>query len=385
MEKKRFLLPAVEERLYFNTGTAGPLPLPTLQAMEQALQEDAWRGRIGSSRMAKVFGLLADTRKTIAAFFGADPDEVAFTSRCTDGLNIVLWGLRWSQGDEIITTTHEHPGLLVPLVRLHQARGVVIRYVDPGGEAEGFLRRLEAAFSSRTRLVALSHVLWTRGMTLPLKAVVDLAHRHGAGVLVDGAQSAGVLPLDFRTSGVDYYAIPGQKWLLGPEGTGILLIRKDRLEEVGLTYGGYPSQKEVAPDRPEMVLKDGAQRYETGLPLPAAVVGLKSSLEFLHAISMDAIAAEVRRLVEKAYGLLREVPGLTLLTPPFEGGYEPSGLLTFRLEGWEDAEVVKALEQKGIIVRSLPRPFGGVRVSVHFFNTDEELEKLAGALANLHI
>ncbi|MDI3270573.1 MAG: aminotransferase class V-fold PLP-dependent enzyme, partial [Bacillota bacterium] len=147
MDKKRFLLPAVEERLYFNTGTAGPLPLPTLAAMERSLQEDAWRGRIGAPRMEKVFSLLKETREAAALFFGADPLEVTLTSRCTDGLNIVLWGLGWSQGDEIITTTHEHPGLLVPLARLHQKYGVVIRYVEPGTEADGFLSRLEAAFS----------------------------------------------------------------------------------------------------------------------------------------------------------------------------------------------------------------------------------------------
>ncbi len=135
-----------------------------------------------------------------------------------EGLGTALMGMTWSPGDEIITTFEEHPGLLLPLALLARRFGVVTRYADIGDGASGVVEALADRITSRTRVIALSHVLWSTGAVLPLREISELARQHELMVVVDGAQSAGQVPVDLHAMGIDAYAMAGQKWLCGPEG-----------------------------------------------------------------------------------------------------------------------------------------------------------------------
>ena len=153
-----------------------------------------------------------------AAIFGADADEIALTHSATEGLGTALMGMTWSPGDEIVTTFEEHPGLLLPLALLARRFGVVTRYADIGDGASGVVEALASRITSRTRVIAVSHVLWSTGAVLPLREISELARQHELMVVVDGAQSAGQVPVDLHAMGIDAYAMAGQKWLCGPGG-----------------------------------------------------------------------------------------------------------------------------------------------------------------------
>ena len=141
-------------------------------------------------------------------------------------------GMTWSPGDEIITTFEEHPGLLLLLALLARRFGVVTRYADIGDGASGVVEALADRISSRTRVIAISHVLWSTGAVLPLREISELARQHELMVVVDGAQSAGQVPVDLHAMGIDAYAMAGQKWLCGPEATGLLYVRRDRFADI---------------------------------------------------------------------------------------------------------------------------------------------------------
>ena len=205
----RALFPVLERIAYLNAGTFGPLARPTAEAVEQQLRADLELGRIGQPYFDRLQALRAELRAALAELVHVEPEHVSLTSSTTDGCNIVLAGLDLGPDDEIVITGEEHFGLTGP-VHASGAR-VVVADADP----EAIL----AAVTPRTRLLAISQVLWTSGRVLP---VHELRERSGVPVLVDGAQSVGAIPVD--ANGLDFLTISGQKWLCGPDATGALVI-----------------------------------------------------------------------------------------------------------------------------------------------------------------
>jgi L-cysteine/cystine lyase len=235
----RAQLPAVLTTGYFNSGSNGPIPRIVFEAADAEARRELDQGRIvpgayigNRERNRRVAALAAE-------IFGADADEIALTHSTTEGLGIALMGLSWTPGDEIISTLEEHPGLMLPLALLARRYGVITRYADIGDGASGVVEALERQISSRTRLIALSHVIWSTGAVLPLGEISGLARHHKLIVVVDGAQSAGQVPIDLHAMGIDAYAMAGQKWLCGPEATGLLYVRKDRFPDIAPTYARY--------------------------------------------------------------------------------------------------------------------------------------------------
>ncbi len=179
----------------------------------------------------------ASCRPLIAAALGADESEVALTQSTTAGINVVLWSIDWRAGDEIIISDEEHPALLVPVYNLRDRLGVVARVVSMT-LAEDLVVGVVAKLTSRTRLVAMSHVSRQSGTVVPARALTAALRPHEVPLLLDGAQGPGNVPVNFHEIGCDYYSLCGHKWLLGPKGTGALLIRRDRLDRTPVSWTG---------------------------------------------------------------------------------------------------------------------------------------------------
>jgi L-cysteine/cystine lyase len=197
----------------------------------------------------------------------------------------------------------------------------------------------------------------------------------GIPVLVDAAQSAGAIPIDVTALGVDFYAIPMQKWLCGPDGTGALYVRREAMKYIASTYVSYASAKHE--EGVEWALHENAQRFELGNRPTAAILGQATVLKWLEeSVGHEWLFERIRSLHTHAYSALQTIPGLTLLTP--KPGV--SGLISFTLEKQDPAEVVKYLHDRhNIYIRSIPS-FKSLRISTGFYNTEEEIDTLVRAL-----
>jgi L-cysteine/cystine lyase len=379
IEMIRAAMPAVTHQVYLNTGTTGPLSQITVDALIAGDRLELEQGRADLRGFGLLRQAMNDTRQTFAQLTNATPADIALTHHTTEGINIVAHGLRWQPGDEIITTDQEHEGGLLPLYVLRQRHGVVIRMLEL--ERSDLAVQFEAAITPRTRLFAFSHVTWSKGVRLPLKEIVTAGHKHGVLSLVDGAQSTGAIPLDLPASGVDFYAMPGQKWLCGPEGIGALYLRRDRLSLVDPTFVGFFSLEDPShyDDLGYFMPARTARRYEVGTLYRPGIKAMAANLKWLEeTVGWPWIYARIGRLAQYARDVLSRLPGVSILTPP---GFQ-AGLLTFNLKGHDPAKVMAQLAAENIILRYIPHPYA-LRISTGFYNTEGDLDRLATVLRTI--
>jgi L-cysteine/cystine lyase len=370
----RELLPATGAGIYLNAGTAGPIPSESQAAMDEQAARDLTVGRASPDQVDEIFQRWAELRASIAAVIVADPDDIAITHSTTDGMNLAINALPWREGDRVLTTNHEHPGALGPLIALERRLGVEVDRVDigDGGDPDRIVEAFGTALERPARAVVASHVLWTTGARLPIDRIGELARQAGASTIIDGAQSAGAIPIDIERLNVDAYAMPGQKWLLGPEGMGALWARRAWAEGVVPASAGFISFAHLGPGEP--AFHPGARRFELGFFHRPSVVGLARSCGWLTMyVGLPWAYDRAARLAAAMAARLDAIDGVTVVTPT--GSL--ATLLTFRIAGWPAADAVRELGSRTFaIVRDLP-PIDAIRISVGFWNTEEELERFA--------
>jgi L-cysteine/cystine lyase len=275
----------------------------------------------------------------------------------------------------------EHPGVALPLYQLHRRLGVRVDFADIGsGATDQTLTAIAKAIERRCDLLVLSHVTYSTGALLPVADIVELAHRRDVPVLVDGAQAVGAIPVDVRTLGADYYAFPGQKWLCGPEGTGALFVRRDRLGELSPAFVGFRSidHRRYQPNDPDsLTFAPGAARYEVGSVYRPGIVGLRATAEW-HAQHSNSIFERTNTLARYCRRNVSRLPGTDMLTPLCN----MAGLVAFRLEGVDPERCVEALAHHNITIRHIPDN-GSLRISCGFFNTEADIDTALGALAEV--
>ena len=359
-------LPALEGCAYLNAGTNGPLPAPAAEAARQLVEQDLNNPRIGKASFERYFEVRARAREGLAAVIGAPPEQVALTSSTTQGIGLVTAGLAWRAGDEVLTTTEEHPGLTSPLNVLEQRFGVVVRAVEAGEVLD--------AIGPQTKMVAVSHVLWTTGRVLDLPALAEAVHAVGGTLLVDGAQSIGNIPVDIPATGSDYYAFSGQKWLMGAQGSGGLWVHPDRVEGLWPVLSGY-----LALDQGQLgVFKPGAQRFDAGTIDGTTLITLAASLEWVAGLPGGRAGwyAKAAENAARARELLAAAPGVAVADGE-------TGLLAFEVEGYECQAVAEALNERKVLVRFIPHtPY--VRASIGAWTDDTDLQALLDALGSLN-
>lgn len=373
-EAVRALYPMTRERVYFNTGGLGPASRRVLDVVAQATREQQ---EIVETR----HDLLDEARGPVAAFLGAKPAEIAFTRNATEGNATVASGLDLRPGDEVIFESHAHPGGSYVWLSRQQRDGIVVKIFEPDPtSAAGNLERIAALVTPRTRVVQVSHVTAPTGIVLPAREIADLAHEHGCWFHVDGAQSAGQIPVDLHALGCDSYATSGHKWLGGPRGTGVLYVREDRLGEVAPTEVGAHSADDDEVQLPDVFeFVPTAQRFEPGTRDTASVAGLAAAVALFEEIGFERIAARAKHLGTYLHERLAALPGVTVLTPS-----DPAlraGMVTFRTDRVPYRELF-ARYQERYQMRCRPvseRGLDAVRVSTHLFNSEAECDRLVAA------
>ncbi len=370
----REALPALGAGIYLNTGSVGPLPAETAAAMAELVDYELRVGRGHPADFDRFLERLDEARGAVAAVIGADVDEIAILHATGEAMNAAMWGIRIEPGDRIVTTQAEHPAGLGPVRLVADRFGAELAIADigAGDDDERTLAAFDAAITGRTRVVVLSHVLYTTGARMPVREIAELAHRRGARVVVDGAQAVGALPVSAPDLGVDFYAVPAQKWLLGPEGSAALWVSREALAETSPSMGSWFSFERLTPTealpRPTARRFDGAGFYRPGVTGFARSCGWLSmyiGLPWVHARGLAMAATTANRLAR--------IDGVELLTPRDR----MATLVTFRIAGWSPDEALAELGSRAfVIARTIP-DLGAVRLSIGFFTTAEEIERVA--------
>ncbi|RJX25768.1 MAG: aminotransferase class V-fold PLP-dependent enzyme [Dethiobacter sp.] len=371
-----------------NAATSWPKPEEVYRAMDTFIRElGANPGRAGFRMAAEAERVIMETRVLLRDFFHAtSPDGVIFTLNGSDALNIALKGLL-SPGDHVITSCLEHNSVSRPLNRLAE-RGVEYSRVShhPDGSIDpGEIKKL---VRPATKLIVLTHASNVLGTLEPVEEIGRIAREHGVLFLLDAAQTAGILPIDMQEMNVNILACPGHKGLLGPPGTGVLVINGE-VEISSFREGGTGSLSEE-PFHPSHY----PDRLEAGTPNTAGIAGLKAGVEFILKEGIERIRSHERELLDSLLTGLLSIPGVTVYGTQEAGSR--TGLVSFNMEGWEPQDAAAVLESRFDIAcraglhcapwahRFLDTyPYGAVRFGISYFNNEIEIQAALGAVAAL--
>jgi L-cysteine/cystine lyase len=322
-------LPTLQTQIYLNTGTSGPLPNRVHAAMTKELDRQLTQGRAGMPHVQHFFQLKEDLRTELSSLLGAAPGEIAITPSTTDGMNLVTLGVNWQPGDEAITTNLEHAGALLPLFATRDRFGITVKIADVAGRPEAATQIIGGMITPRTKLISLSHVSYLTGAVLPVRQICEVAHKHGVLVLVDGAQSIGAMPVDVKELGCDFYAGPGQKWLCGPEGVGVLYGSHDAISQISVTFAAYFTVAHYS--NGGMLPHADARKFEQGIVQAAVLAGYLDAVRwFRQEVGPTWAYDRIQDLARGAREALLQIPGVRVLTPA-----DTAGLITFQVEGQE--------------------------------------------------
>lgn len=364
-------IPGLRFGVYLNTGGVGQAPASVSQAITAGYRQMTDGDLSPIDWYEAMSKAASEIPAKIADFFGADSTEIALTMSTGDGFVMVLGGLRWEPGDEVLITSEEHPVPLQAVQGLADREGAVIKKVELDHDKDVILERVERAITPRTRLICFSHVTTDSGTVMPAEEICALARARGILTLWDGCQAVGQLPVDLHGMGCDFYATNCYKWLLAPIGTGFLYVRGD-------------AQQTLKPLRRPHDPSASARQYEMGSPASVLYLGVGASLDFMNRIGGPrAIAAEANRKAERLWARLDAIPGVQVVSS--RRPETRSGIVTFAIAGMEGDEVSTALRQRWQIVQRgtyMTDPTG-VRISVAFYTSDAELDTLVEAVTTL--
>lgn len=376
--------------VYLDSAATTQKPRSVIEAVERFYLRDNANVHRGihelSNRATEAY---EGARSTVAAFLGiSDPAELIWTRGTTDAINLVAssWGgstLR--AGDEVVLTVMEHHSNLVPWQLMARRTGATLRFVEMDDQQRLDLASLDAVLGPRTRLVAVGHVSNALGTVNPIREIVERAHRVGARVLVDAAQSVPHLPIRVDALGCDFLAFSGHK-MCGPTGIGGLWARRELLERMPPVQGGGDMIDTVELDR--STFAELPHRFEAGTPPISGAIGLAAAVDYLRAVGQERIVAHEKALLTYADAQLRTLPGVRVFGPADPA--ERAGVLSFTLGDIHPHDLATILDSEGVAIRAghhctqpLMRRLGvaaTARASFYIYNTPADVDALVRGL-----
>lgn len=366
----RGLFPVVKTgTVYLNHAATSPLSTRVVAAVQRYLTE---RSETHIDNFSMVAGLVTETRNRIGKLINSKSDRIAFCDNTSNALNILAAGMKWRTGDRIILNDLEFPANVYPFMNLKRL-GVELDFVK-NRDGKILLEDIESAITPVTKLLSISHVQFLSGYRADLEAIGDLCRRRGIMFAVDAIQSAGVVRIDVDRMKIDFLACGGQKWLMAPRGTGFAFVSAETQERLNQAYVGWTNMKDFFGDftRYRIELDSSARRYENGTLNYAGIVGLHESVGVLLEVGIASIEQHVLDLSDK---LIAELDPLGI--KPYVSGnrQERAGIVSFRASDPQRVFANLSEEKIEVAVRQ-----GWLRVSPHFYNTEEEISILATKL-----
>lgn len=373
--------------IYFDNAASSQKPRQVIQALVNYYERDNANVHRGLHELSnRATDAYEEARRKVARYLGASEDEIIYTRGTTEGINLVAqsWGrANLKAGDVILVTEMEHHSNLVPWQLLAAQTGAVLKHIPVTDEGVLDLDSVDALLTEQVKLLSFVHVSNSLGTINPAKLLIDKAHAVGARVLLDGAQSAGHMPVNVRELDCDFYAFSGHK-MCAPTGIGALYVRQSILNDMPPWHGG--GEMIVRVQFSSSTFKEGPARFEAGTPDISGAIVLGTAIDYLEALGRQAIFDHDSRLTQHALNRMSEIEGLRIF-----GQREPRGaLVAFALEGAHPHDLTTYANTKGLALRGghhctqpLMRKFkvpSTSRASFYFYNTLEEVDRMIDIL-----
>jgi len=368
-EQYRDQFPVTKNLVYLNHAAVSPLSRRSAGAM-QGLAQDVLD--FGSNHYPQWMAAYQGLRDATARLINASPAEIAMVKNTSEGIATVAVGIDWKPGDIVVAFEEEFPANFYPWKRL-EAKGVQIRWLSIFDDLE----RIDEA-AKGARLLAISYVQYLSGYRVDLNAIGEICHRRGCFFFVDAIQGMGAFPIDVQTSHIDALAADGHKWLLGPEGCGVLYIRQTMQDQIEPVEFGWTNVAKYADySSRDMSLRQDAGRYECGTLNTIGCFGLRAAIELLLEAGIERVGPAIQSLADRIWDGARELGFETLgRRSPATG----AGIVCIRKPGFESPVLVSRLREAGFI--AAPRQ-GWVRIAPHFYIAPVEIEALLSELRRL--
>ncbi len=394
MSSLRSDLPALKNKIYFNYGGQGPLPASSLKAITTSWGKIQELGPFTNDVWPYIANEIQKTKTEVSRLCGVTNNRVALTENVTSGCVLPLWGLPLHEGDSILISNCEHPGVVAACKELSRRKGVTLEIFDVKSLKEEantinsptslVIKTLENHLKDSTKLVVLSHLIWNTGEIMPIELIVDVLStcKSQPFLLVDAAQSFGQIPIKQAASKADIYAFTGHKWAFGPEGLGGVVLSNRVLDEAKPTLIGWKSlihEGSIYNNNSEPFHRDG-RRFEIATSCTPLLAGLRNSIHLLEKEGNELERIKkIKNLSKRLWLELNDIDGITTILkyPP------PAGLVSFSVNSSiSPSHIVKTLGQQSFWIRVLEDPIW-LRACVHVTSTDEEIKKLAKALREI--
>ncbi len=358
--------PVTENLIYMNHAGVTPLCRRAAEAMRWVVDDNL---RYGSDHYDKWMASYTGLRQATARLINADPAEIAIVKNTSEGISMVAQGIDWVLGDKVIAFTEEFPANYYPWERL-EARGVTVKFLSIHDSLEKIEQECQGA-----RLLTISYVQYLSGFRTNLKALGDICARNKCFFFVDAIQGMGVFPIDVRECKIHALAADGHKWMLGPEGCGVLYVQQDQQDAITPVEFGYTNVQNASDygKRTKLIRSDAA-RYECGTMNTIGCFGLRAGIEFILEVGVEQIGAAVLGLADQ---LAEGVRGKGYELYGERTAETGSGIVSFRKEGLDSRMLYMQLKNAGVI--GAPRA-GWMRLSPHFYISSEDVEKAVSLL-----
>ena len=379
--------PACANMVHFNNAGAALMPRPVVNALTGHLALEAALG--GYEAEAAAADGLAAFYTEFAALLNADPSEIAYVENATRAWDMAFYGLPLKEGDRILTHASEYVSNYLAFLQLAQRRGIEIDLVPSDASGQIDVEAIPALITSRTRVIAITHVPTQGGLVNPAQEVGRIAREHGLLYVLDACQSVGQIDVDVQRIGCDVLSGTGRKYLRGPRGTGFLYMRSTLADQTDPPFIDLRAATWTGPNSYEWA--PGAKRFENWERYMAGQIGLGVAVGYARAIGLPAIEARVVEISNQLRAALTDIPGIDVQ----DLGTRKSGIVTFTKDGVAPQDIFKALKAQKMNVSvalttsarldMVPRGLteGLTRASVHYYNTEEEVSRFAAAVGAL--
>jgi cysteine desulfurase / selenocysteine lyase len=386
IQKLRAETRGTSQRIHFNNAGSSLPPDVVVETVMDYLKEEATLG--GYETEFKYKDQLENTYALIARLINARKDEVAILENASTAWGLAFNGITFNKGDEIITSEMEYITNLLGLIDVQKTKGVTVKVIPNDDHGNFSLSALEEAISPKTKLMAITHIPATAGGMIPIAEIGKIARKHQILYLVDACQTIGQVPIDVREINCDMLSVTGRKFLRAPRGTGFLFVRKEIQDQLKLMIMDGFTAEWISEN--DYKIRNDARRFELYENSRALRLGLGKAVEYALNIGMDRIWNRVQHLANHMRMQLERIAGITV----HDRGDQQCGIVTFSVDGVESAAVKNKLAEKQInvsvgVARSALLYMNKnhlmdiVRASVHYYNTEEEVEKMCEVLKSM--